>query len=97
MVISDGDIERAAIPETQMDALYLRDLQHALEKLSDDQREVLFLVVSEGLTYEQAAKATKVPVGTVMSRLSRARETLRKRMNDGMDEERKNDTQIHVR
>lgn len=97
MVISDGDIERAAMPETQMDALYLKDLQRALETLSDDQREVLFLVVSEGLTYEQTAKATKVPVGTVMSRLSRARETLRKRMNDDMDKERKDDVQIRLR
>jgi RNA polymerase sigma-70 factor (ECF subfamily) len=97
MVISDGDIEKAAMPETQMDALYLKDLQRALETLSDDQREVLFLVVSEGLTYEQTAQATKVPVGTVMSRLSRARETLRKRMDEDSEEERRDDVQIRLR
>lgn len=77
-----------------MDALYLKDLQRALETLGDDQREVLFLVVSEGLTYEQTARAINVPVGTIMSRLSRAREALSKRMNDDMDKERRNDVQI---
>lgn len=97
MVISDGDIEKAAIPATQMDALYLKDLQKALETLSDDQREVLFLVVSEGLSYQQTAEATNVPVGTVMSRLSRAREALRRRMDEDTDEERRNDVQIRLR
>lgn len=97
MVISDGDIEKAATPATQMDALYLKDLQRALETLSDEQREILFLVVSEGLTYEQAAQATKVPVGTVMSRLSRAREALRKRMDEDQNEERRDDLQIRLR
>lgn len=96
MIISDGDIERAASPGSQMDALYLRDLQRALETLSADQREVLFLVVSEGLTYEQTAQATKVPVGTVMSRLHRARETLRKRMNGEAKTEPRNDTPIRL-
>jgi RNA polymerase sigma-70 factor (ECF subfamily) len=97
MVISDGDIERAAAPEAQMDTLYLKILQRALEALSDDQREVLFLVVSEGLTYEQTAQATKVPIGTVMSRLSRARETLRKHMDEEAEKERLDDVQIRLR
>lgn len=97
LVVSDGDIERAATPETQMDALYLKDLQCALESLSRDQREVLFLIVSEGLTYEQTAQAMKVPVGTVMSRLSRARDALRKRMNSDMEMEPKNELQIRSR
>jgi RNA polymerase sigma-70 factor (ECF subfamily) len=97
LVISQGDIEKAGAPEAQMDALYLKDLQRALETLSDDQREVLFLVVSEGLTCEQTAQATKVPVGTVLSRLSRARETLRKRMNGDADEERRENVQVRLR
>lgn len=82
MVLSDDDIERAASPAAQLDALYLRDLQKGLETLSSDQREVLFLVVAEGLSYAQAASAIDAPVGTVMSRLSRAREALRRHMDD---------------
>lgn len=96
MVITDGDIERVATPENQMDALYLKDLQRALETLSDDQREVLFLVVSEGLSYEQTARAINVPVGTIMSRLSRARETLRKRMNEEPSKVSENDVQTRL-
>jgi RNA polymerase sigma-70 factor (ECF subfamily) len=62
---------------TQSDALEVRDLAGALQKLSPEQREVLLLVALEELSYEEAAKALGVPIGTVMSRLSRARERLR--------------------
>lgn len=62
---------------TQSDALELRDFAHSLARLSEEQREVLLLVVLEDLSYEDAAKVLGVPVGTVMSRLSRGRERLR--------------------
>ncbi len=62
---------------TQSDALEVRDLAGALQKLSPEQREVLLLVALEELSYDEAAKALGVPIGTVMSRLSRARERLR--------------------
>lgn len=55
----------------------LRDLQRALLQLSDEQREVVLLVGLEQLTYAEAAQALGVPIGTVMSRLSRGRERLR--------------------
>lgn len=57
--------------------LALRDLGRAMERLSDEQRTVLLLVGVEELSYPQAAAVLGVPVGTVMSRLSRARERLR--------------------
>lgn len=53
------------------------DLQRCLLRLPAEQREVLLLVSLEDLSYEQVARITQVPVGTVMSRLSRARARLR--------------------
>lgn len=53
------------------------DLQRCLMRLPPEQREVLLLVTLHDLGYEEAAKITGVPIGTVMSRLSRARARLR--------------------
>lgn len=50
-----------------------RDIERALADLADDQRTVLLLVVLEGLSYREAAEVQGVPIGTVMSRLARAR------------------------
>lgn len=60
--------------------LELRDLDQALRRISDDQRQVLLLVGMEGLSYEEAARIVDVPVGTVMSRVARGREALRRYM-----------------
>lgn len=59
------------------DGLAIRDLDVALSLLPDEQREVLLLVGLEQMTYEETARSLGIPVGTVMSRLSRARERLR--------------------
>jgi RNA polymerase sigma-70 factor, ECF subfamily len=50
-----------------------RDIQRALALLVDDQRMALLLVVLEGLSYREVAEVQGVPIGTVMSRLARAR------------------------
>ncbi|QBK05441.1 RNA polymerase sigma factor [Hylemonella gracilis] len=52
------------------------DLQRCLLQLPDEQRVTLLLVTLEGMTYSETARITGVPVGTVMSRLSRARSRL---------------------
>ncbi|RYX91521.1 MAG: RNA polymerase sigma factor [Comamonadaceae bacterium] len=57
------------------------DLQRCLLRLPEDQRIVLLLVTLEDLSYDDVAKITGVPVGTVMSRLSRARSRLRELMD----------------
>jgi RNA polymerase sigma-70 factor, ECF subfamily len=57
--------------------LLLAEVQEAFERLSDDHREVLMLIAVEGLRYEEAASVLNVSVGTVKSRLSRARSALR--------------------
>jgi RNA polymerase sigma-70 factor (ECF subfamily) len=74
-----GDEALPELPtrEHQGDALELRDLTRSLAKLPEEQREVLLLVSLEDLSYEDAAKVLGVPIGTVMSRLSRGRERLR--------------------
>lgn len=76
-----GD-EVPELPEraTQTDRLELRDLDRLLQRLPREQREVLLMVGVEELSYQQVAGALGVPVGTVMSRLSRARERLRAAM-----------------
>jgi len=52
------------------------DVDSAMARLPDEQREVVMLVLVEGYAYREAAEILEVPVGTVTSRLSRGRETL---------------------
>lgn len=66
-----------AVRGAQGQQLELIDMDKALRALPADQREVILLVAVEQLTYEETSKALAVPIGTVMSRLSRARERLR--------------------
>ena len=59
------------------------ELSGAMAGLSGLHRQVLLLVGLEGMTYAEAAGVLDVPVGTVMSRLSRAREDLRRKIDAG--------------
>jgi RNA polymerase sigma-70 factor (ECF subfamily) len=68
------DVDPPAEPAADGSA---RDIHRGLALLPSEQREVLLLVTLEGLSYREAAEAQGVPIGTVMSRLSRARTTLR--------------------
>ena len=65
----------------------LRSVMDALHTLPEEQRSVLLLVSVEDLTYAEAAQVLSVPVGTVMSRLSRGREWLRLALNDSRPRE----------
>ncbi len=58
--------------------LQMRDLEIALRRLSDEQREILILVCVEGMAYEEVSQVLGIAPGTVMSRLHRAREALRR-------------------
>lgn len=62
--------------ESQAD-MTLDEMSRALRTLPDDQRETLLLVVLEELQYDEVAALLNVPIGTVMSRLSRARQRLK--------------------
>lgn len=61
----------------QMEALAARDMHAALVRLPDEQREVILLVGLEQFSYAEAAQVLGVPIGTIMSRLARARERMR--------------------
>lgn len=58
----------------------MRDLENALESLSVEQREIIHLVAGQDLSYAEVASVLQIPMGTVMSRLHRAREQLRYHM-----------------
>ena len=62
---------------SQMMTLELRDLKRAIAKLPEEQRSVILLVGLDGMRYEEVASIVNLPVGTVRSRVSRGRETLR--------------------
>lgn len=72
----DDVVDLASTPPSAGQQGLLMDLRAALALLSAEQREVVLLVGLEGLTYAEVAEVTGVPVGTVMSRLSRGRDRL---------------------
>jgi RNA polymerase sigma-70 factor (ECF subfamily) len=78
----DGPVAGWQIPvrATQSDRIELNEVLIQIGQLPTDQREVLILAAVEELRYEDIARIQGVPIGTVMSRLNRAREKLR-RMN----------------
>ena len=82
-------------PAQQGRRLELRDLERAIGKLPDAQRSVILLVGLEGMRYEEVAVVLNVPVGTIRSRLSRARESLR-RLTDSLPEEETRTARPHA-
>ncbi|MYN14517.1 sigma-70 family RNA polymerase sigma factor [Pusillimonas sp. TS35] len=71
-----GDLPDGWVRPTQSDALELRDLDALLIRLGPELRAVILLVAVESFSYKEAAQVLDVPIGTVMSRLSRARQRL---------------------
>lgn len=76
----DDEMPELAQRASQGDALLVRDLDRAISRLPDEQRAVLLLVTLEEMSYDTVARTLEIPIGTVMSRLSRAREKLRAMM-----------------
>ncbi|TMH84887.1 MAG: sigma-70 family RNA polymerase sigma factor [Betaproteobacteria bacterium] len=76
----EDELPELAQRASQGDALLVRDLDRAIARLPTEQRSVLLLVTLEEMSYEEVAHALGIPIGTVMSRLSRAREKLRMMM-----------------
>ncbi|MET0875929.1 MAG: sigma-70 family RNA polymerase sigma factor [Tardiphaga sp.] len=76
--IEDNDAPDLAGPEAGG-----RDIERALATLVEDQRNALLLVVLEGLSYREVAEVQGVPIGTVMSRLARARVQIKTYLDGG--------------
>jgi RNA polymerase sigma-70 factor (ECF subfamily) len=74
---ADDESQGPAQPPGQEWSLVTRDLVQGVDNLPGEQRQVLLLVAVEGMEYREAAAILGIPVGTVMSRLSRARDALR--------------------
>jgi RNA polymerase sigma-70 factor (ECF subfamily) len=81
-----GETELPGIDGGQHCLLEHRDLLRAFAALPEEQRAALLLVGVEDLSYREAARVLGVPIGTVMSRLSRGRERLRRAMQGELDE-----------
>jgi RNA polymerase sigma-70 factor (ECF subfamily) len=79
----EDDALEVPVRAAQEDGLQVRDVHAALGCLPQEQRVVLLLVGLEEMRYEEVAKVLDVPLGTVMSRLSRGRERLRQIMAGG--------------
>jgi RNA polymerase sigma-70 factor, ECF subfamily len=72
-----GAVPDPGMPAPQPGHLALAELARAIEVLPAEQKEALLLVTLEGFSYAEAASILAIPVGTLMSRLGRARATLR--------------------
>ncbi len=79
--VLDDEGPEMAVAAVQGASLEIRDLERALAVLSPEQREVLLLIALEDMSYAEVAAMLDIPIGTVMSRLSRAREKLRALMH----------------
>lgn len=74
---ADGDYaSNVMTPGGQESQLDMADLRIALQQLPDDQREAVVLVGASGFSYQEVAQICQVPVGTVKSRVNRARNKL---------------------
>ncbi len=78
LLASDKPLEIAIEAEQPFADSYTDEMQHALNRLPNELRESLLLVVVGELTHQEAADSLGIPLGTVLSRVSRARRRLRK-------------------
>ena len=93
--IDVSDFHAEHRPADQIDKLVHRDLVAQMARLKPEYRELLVLVGLEGLSYEQAASMTGVPLGTVRSRLFRARNMLLKKL-EGQNTTRRRSAPSHA-
>lgn len=84
-------------PAPQPASLELQDLARALTMLPSEQREIVLLIGLEGMSYQEAAEVVGIPLGTVMSRLSRGRESLRRMMEGEQRRTGRSDARMEMR
>ncbi|HOX07354.1 MAG TPA: sigma-70 family RNA polymerase sigma factor [Planctomycetota bacterium] len=74
--------EAPAMVEAAMDERFDQEVKHALDELPEEFRQVVVMALVEGMSYKEIAGALECPLGTVMSRLYRGRQLLRRRLGD---------------
>lgn len=74
----DATLKEAGIPPVQEKHVEAQHTLNMLSRLTPQQQSVLVLIAVEGLSYAEAADALDIPIGTLMSRLARGREELRR-------------------
>jgi RNA polymerase sigma factor (sigma-70 family) len=94
VTIDETNEDKFGQDAVQEQKLIYQDVLNKLAKLPEDQRAVLLLVAVEDLSYADAAKVLNIPLGTVMSRLSRARERLQQEIEGAGDDASKNVVQL---
>lgn len=75
-------LDKQSIEAAQDVQMEFRDVDNAMNELSADHREILVLVCVQGMQYAEVSKRLHIPVGTVRSRLSRARENLQAKLEE---------------
>lgn len=77
LLAANDEMPQGVTGAAQEDRMACSEISEAMQRLPQDQRAALVLTVVEGLAYDEAAQVLDIPVGTLRSRLSRAREALR--------------------
>ena len=87
-VAVDSLLVEPSIAPAQPGRIALAEMSRAIDLLNVEQKEALLLVVLDGMSYAEAAEALSIPLGTLMSRLGRARAALRTAVGGGTEEPR---------
>jgi RNA polymerase sigma-70 factor (ECF subfamily) len=87
-------ISSDSAPASQFLSVHFNETIASLMRLPDEQREVMLLIAVESFSYKDAAEMLDLPVGTVMSRLARAREALRAEQGSGRESSHKPDLRL---
>lgn len=88
------DVEHAGLVDTSETAegkIFLAEVLNAVDRLPEAQKDAVYLVYVEGLSYDEAASALDIPAGTLTSRLVRGREKIAEMVRDRSDDERSAD------
>ena len=85
-VAVDTLLVEPSIAPAQPGRIALAEMSRAIDLLNTEQKEALLLVVLDGMSYAEAAEALSIPIGTLMSRLGRARAALRTAVGGGTEE-----------
>ncbi len=76
-------LDKESVEPSQNIKMQLQEVDHAMDEMSEDHRKILTMVCVRGMRYAEVSEALQIPVGTVRSRLSRARESLQIMLDSG--------------